>query len=848
MQRQYNERLILERKFLKDFRKLVTKYEEEVLKTYTHLSQKGVPTHNISVMVGIPNYEFKEQYQKLLYKHLLRVEKNARNQTDELIQLQRKKQLGQEQKTISFKELPITWLSLKAKNVQTTLDGVFSKGIPIPNKPYKVQQNKAVKEYLEDYSLRVSKSTADRINRDIQEILTKSETEGINSRGVAEYITNKFKDLKTWEAERIARTEINAANNLITHQRLLDSDLVDYKQWITAQDHRVRGLKKGDKANHVKMNGEIARMGDAFSNGLQYPGDHNGPVAEFINCRCTLVPYIPDYDMIAPSNMTHFHEEDMQRLPTNTGQQITLQFNETQKLYDVMDGYMKLNLSGITSLTPKKPSLITRLLGNNRKPKININNPLKAKPNEGKRFQGLLSKLDDNDVTVHIGKNLEKPVFVQNGKEILKPAGINGTEIEEFEKLYSNILGNVLSSKEQKALDKLMNRLKKNGGYVRVSQDGRVQVNWRGKFTSKERNLLRDLQQKRIDVLMKNNLKPTWSTPVIPPKVKPKEKPKAKSAKPKPKEKLKPKITKLKTKSTQNPQTKLIGTHTKPPLNPSEVKKMSFEDLADYYEVEYKGLIKSDYDGKKYHTFVEHLPDSSTMEIKFEEAAVKSYTKAGIATPQEIIQEVLRIPKQHKIDTDRIWFKNTNQGIMKRPTKSGFDSLGADVGGYNTYYGVEKKGRRIIGGVVDAPHHEIVINPKYFKGAKGKYAEMWKTKEGHIENWKHAIRHEFTHSIDTSRQRFEDGVKRACYEQEYMDIEHDEKYFTSYANSAIHESYAEHGGYVSYMLDHPEDHAKTITISIIEDNKYVRKDINFEEYKEMFPKHYEYFRKLCLGG
>lgn len=796
LQRQYNERLILERKFLKDFRKLVTKYEEEVLKTYTQLSQKGVPTHNISVMLGIPNQEFKEQYQKLLYKHLLRVEKNARNQTDELIQLQRKKQLGQEQKTISFKELPITWASLKAKNVQTTLDGVFSKGIPIPNKPYKVQQNKAVKEYLEDYSLRVSKSTADRINSDIQKILTKSETEGINSRGVAEYITNKFKDLKTWEAERIARTEINAANNLITHQRLLDSDLVDYKQWITAQDHRVRGLKKGDKANHVKMNGEIARMGDAFSNGLQYPGDHNGPVAEFINCRCTLVPYIPDYDMIAPSNMTHFHEEDMQRLPTNTGQQITLQFNETQKLYDVMDGYMKLNLSGITSLTPKKPSLITRLLGNNRKPKININNPLKPKP-----------------------------------KVTVDPE-------------------TVWTPEDQQEFEDLMAKLEINGGTVKLKK-GKVVVEAGGfkGITRQEIVRLEELHNKRLKV----NLPPVKPKPKT--KSKPKGKPKAKDkpktkSKPKAKDKStqkpksNPKIEKLKTKPNPNK----LSTHPRPELSSKEVKKMTFQELADYYDVEYQGLIKSDYDGKKYHTFVEHLPDSSTMEIKFEEAAVKSYTKAGIATPQEIIQEVLRIPKQHKIDTDRIWFKNTNQGIMKRPTKSGFDSLGADVGGYNTYYGVEKKGRRIIGGVVDAPHHEIVINPKYFKGAKGKYAEMWKTKEGHIENWKHAIRHEFTHSIDTSRQRFEEGVKRACYEQEYMDIEHDEKYFTSYANSAIHESYAEHGGYVSYMLDHPEDHAKTITISIIEDNKYVRKDINFEEYKEMFPKHYEYFRKLCLGG
>ena len=348
MQRQSEERLILENKFLKDFRKLVNEYEEKVLKTYMEAVEKGTPTYNINVLLRVANQEFQEKYNKLLYKHLLRVERNAHNQTDELIQLQKKKRLGQKQEQVSFKELPITWLSLKAKDVQTTLNGVLSEGLPIPNKPYIVKENKPVKKYLKDHALTVSQKTAERIDKNIQNILTKSETEGINSRGVAEHITNKFKDLKTWEAERIARTEMNAANNLISHQRLLESDLVDYKQWITAQDHRVRGLKKGDKANHVIMNGEIARLGEPFSNGLQYPGDHNGPLAEFINCRCTIVPYIPDFDKIAPPNMTTFHEKDMQPLPTSTGQQITLQLQENQKLYKVMEGYMKLYPDKIT--------------------------------------------------------------------------------------------------------------------------------------------------------------------------------------------------------------------------------------------------------------------------------------------------------------------------------------------------------------------------------------------------------------------------------------------------------------------------------------------------------------------
>lgn len=349
MQRQSQERLILENNFKKDFIKLVREYEEKVLYTYTSSTMKGLSNHNIIVLLRIANQDFKEKYNKLLYKHLLLVEKNARNQTDELIKLQTKKRLGQKQEQISFKDHPLTWLSKKAKDIQTKL---------LPNKknkPYVVRENKKVKQYLRDHALTVSQKTAERIDKNIQEILTRSETEGTNSRGVAKHITQKFKQLKTWEAERIARTEINAANNLVTHNRLLENGLVDYKQWVSAEDSRVR-------KSHKKLNTEIARIGEPFSNGLMYPGDHNGPLEEFINCRCTLVPYIPDFDKIAPTDMTTWHEEDMQRLPTNTGQQIILQLNEQQKLYKVMDGYMKLYPDKLTVKPNKIQSSLDKYL------------------------------------------------------------------------------------------------------------------------------------------------------------------------------------------------------------------------------------------------------------------------------------------------------------------------------------------------------------------------------------------------------------------------------------------------------------------------------------------------------
>jgi SPP1 gp7 family putative phage head morphogenesis protein len=135
-----------------------------------------------------------------------------------------------------------------------------------------------VHDYLRDHSITVSEKTRNRINKDIQEILTTSEKEGIGNKQVADKIKQKFNQLETWEARRIARTEINAANNLIAHNELLSNDLVDYKMWVATSDNRTRDT-------HRELNGEITRIGHTFSNGLQYPGDHNGELKEFINCR-----------------------------------------------------------------------------------------------------------------------------------------------------------------------------------------------------------------------------------------------------------------------------------------------------------------------------------------------------------------------------------------------------------------------------------------------------------------------------------------------------------------------------------------------------------------------------------
>lgn len=86
-------------------------------------------------------------------------------------------------------------------------------------------------------------------------------------------------------AYMIARTEMGTALNT-GHQEGAAQAAEDYglellKGWSTSMDGRER-------PSHAAVNGELVAMHDTFSNGLQHPGDPNGPAEEVINCRCAV--------------------------------------------------------------------------------------------------------------------------------------------------------------------------------------------------------------------------------------------------------------------------------------------------------------------------------------------------------------------------------------------------------------------------------------------------------------------------------------------------------------------------------------------------------------------------------
>ena len=147
-----------------------------------------------------------------------------------------------------------------------------------------------------------SERTLARVDRSIMDIITLGYKSGNGINSVANELTRRFDQLTTWESKRIARTEIHNAHNRGTMDKYQEFG-VEYTMWVAADDERTR-------ESHLEINGEIIRLGDTYSNGLKYPGDTDGPIEEWINCRCSNAPYVLPYGFAAPP-MEQFTENDL---------------------------------------------------------------------------------------------------------------------------------------------------------------------------------------------------------------------------------------------------------------------------------------------------------------------------------------------------------------------------------------------------------------------------------------------------------------------------------------------------------------------------------------------------------
>lgn len=108
-------------------------------------------------------------------------------------------------------------------------------------------------------------------------------------------------DMDRRAAVRNARTMMTGAQNsgrMAAYERADKLGIKIQKEWMATLDHRTRD-------SHQQMDGERMDWKKPFSNKLMYPGDPEGEPAEVYNCRCTMVPFYPEYANIITERVTY---------------------------------------------------------------------------------------------------------------------------------------------------------------------------------------------------------------------------------------------------------------------------------------------------------------------------------------------------------------------------------------------------------------------------------------------------------------------------------------------------------------------------------------------------------------
>lgn len=118
----------------------------------------------------------------------------------------------------------------------------------------------------------------------IQSVVMQSILQGESIPSMAKRIAETMGETNHKATIRYARTAVTGAENAgrrDAFQRAEDMGIAMEQEWRATLDMRTRH-------SHRQLDGERRPVGEAFSNGCEYPGDPNGPAEEIWNCRCSI--------------------------------------------------------------------------------------------------------------------------------------------------------------------------------------------------------------------------------------------------------------------------------------------------------------------------------------------------------------------------------------------------------------------------------------------------------------------------------------------------------------------------------------------------------------------------------
>lgn len=234
----------LQKEEIRLYRKLQTLLHKKNKEILARFKKNGLPSSDMDRKILVqPLTEAIEDYANIVIDNTAdAVERGMRRSVDELNKLK-------------FGE----------KSIKAKLDYGFIKDFSI-----------AIFDKIKKHIFEASKNTMNRLIGNVMDNLSKSYEEGYGYDKAAERLKDVFVNMETYELEMVARTEIAAQENLGMHEGNKELG-VEYEKWRTARDADVRD-------SHQELEGQIVRVGDRFSNGLEYPGDRNGDISEWINC------------------------------------------------------------------------------------------------------------------------------------------------------------------------------------------------------------------------------------------------------------------------------------------------------------------------------------------------------------------------------------------------------------------------------------------------------------------------------------------------------------------------------------------------------------------------------------
>jgi len=150
--------------------------------------------------------------------------------------------------------------------------------------------NPAAVEFLRNKTMRFAEQVNQTTINDLKQQLIAGFQNGESIDEIAERVRNVFDFATESRSRTIARTEIIGATNAGIEDTFKESQVVEYKEWLTARDELVREA-------HAAADGQTVKLNEVFDIGgeaLKFPGDPNGSPGNIVNCRCTLLPVLKE--------------------------------------------------------------------------------------------------------------------------------------------------------------------------------------------------------------------------------------------------------------------------------------------------------------------------------------------------------------------------------------------------------------------------------------------------------------------------------------------------------------------------------------------------------------------------